>query len=93
MTARRRARGLLALRYALPAAIVLTGLVVLVADRTLSGLEAFALCSGVGGSVFLLNALYRYGVRGDAERDDEEAARRFLDEHGHWPDEPPPPGR
>jgi hypothetical protein len=32
--------------------------------------------------------LYRIGVQGDRDRDREEDARRFFDEHGRWPDEP-----
>jgi hypothetical protein len=32
--------------------------------------------------------LYRIGVAGDRDRDREEEARRFFDEHGRWPDEP-----
>jgi hypothetical protein len=34
----------------------------------------------------LLNVLYRIGMQGDRERDREEEARRFFDEHGRWPD-------
>jgi hypothetical protein len=35
-----------------------------------------------GLSVWIINALYRFGVRGDRERDDEDRARTFFDEHG-----------
>ncbi len=28
-------------------------------------------------------------LTGDDERSDEDEARRFFDEHGHWPDEDP----
>ena len=35
----------------------------------------------------MLNALYRLGVSGDREREEEEDARTFLDVHGRWPDE------
>jgi hypothetical protein len=42
-------------------------------------------------SVWLINALYRLGVRGDREHDDEDRARTFFDEHGYWPDDHPPP--
>ena len=38
-------------------------------------------------AVLLLNVLFRIGVEGDKERDREEEARRFFDEHGRWPDE------
>jgi hypothetical protein len=34
-----------------------------------------------------LNALFRYRLAGDRERDDEDAARDYFDEHGDWPDE------
>ena len=74
-------------RYALPAVIAVVGVLVLVLDRTLTGLEGFAMGIGVAGSILLLNLLYRIGVAGDRERDDEEAARVYFDEHGRWPDE------
>jgi hypothetical protein len=35
----------------------------------------------------LLNELYRLGMRGDQERDAEDAARAYFDRYGHWPDE------
>ena len=44
----------------------------------------------VWGSAFALivwNLLFRIGFSGDKEREKEEAARRYLMEHGHWPDE------
>ena len=44
-------------------------------------------------AVLLLNVLYRIGVQGDKERDTEQSARDFFDEHGHWPDEPPSAAR
>jgi hypothetical protein len=37
--------------------------------------------------VLLLNVLFRAGVKGDRERQEEEAARAYFDEHGRWPDE------
>jgi hypothetical protein len=38
-------------------------------------------------AVLLLNFLFRIGIEGDKERDREEAARRYFDEHGRWPGE------
>ena len=32
-------------------------------------------------------------LQGDPERGDEDAARDFFDQHGHWPDESGPPPR
>ncbi len=45
----------------------------------ISILGAFA---GIGWLVFKI-------MSGDDDRADEDAARRFFDEHGHWPDEDP----
>ena len=83
----RRDRRLLAVRYGLPALALLAGVAALAFDRTIIGLEGLAMGIGVAGSILLLNVLYRVGVSGDRERDREEAAREYLDEHGHWPDE------
>jgi hypothetical protein len=84
---KRSDRTMLAVRYVLPGAIVLAGVIVLIVNRSLNGLEGFAMGIGVAGSVLLLNILYRVGVAGDRERDEEEAARVYFDEHGRWPDE------
>jgi len=78
---------MIALRYGLPALILLAGFVALLLSDTLTGLEGLAMGIGVAGSVLLLNVLYRVGVKGDLERDEEEAARVYYDEHGRWPDE------
>jgi hypothetical protein len=78
-------------RYVIPGTIVLAGILALILVDSINGLEGFVLGIGVAGSVLLLNVLYRVGVSGDAERDREAEARDYLDEHGHWPDEPPRP--
>ena len=82
-----RSKTMLAVRYVLPAVVALVGIVIFVVDRSLIGLEGFVLFVGAGGSILLLNVLHRIGVSGDAERDREEAARAYFDEHGRWPDE------
>ena len=87
---------MIAVRYGVPAVILLAGIVALLVSDTLTGLEGLAMGIGVAGSILLLNVLYRVGVSGDLERADEEAARVFYDEHGRWPDEdtgPEPPAR
>ena len=84
---KRSANTMIAVRYVLPAVIALTGLIVLIFNQTISGLEGFAMGIGVAGSILLLNVLYRIGVSGDRERDEEEAARVYFDRHGRWPDE------
>jgi hypothetical protein len=86
-TGKHTAGTMLAVRYVLPAAIFLVGVLALVFNRTINGLEGFAMGIGVAGSILLLNVLYRIGVSGDRERDEEEAARVYFDRHGRWPDE------
>ncbi len=45
---------------------------------------------GGGLSVLMINALYRLGVSGDEERARHEDGWRYFEEHGEWPDDPPP---
>lgn len=78
-------------RYGIPAALILLGLIALVArgaDDT--SYELAAMSIGGGLAVLLLNWVFRFGVKGDVEREEEDAARAYFDEHGHWPDEAPP---
>jgi hypothetical protein len=78
-----------AIRYGLPAALVLAGFVILlVADGSVKW-DGWAMCVGAGLALLLLNVLFRYGAKGDEERDAEEAAREYFGEHGRWPDEKP----
>lgn len=81
-------------RYGLPALMVLAGAVLWVArDFDRAGLETGLSLGGAALALLFLNWFYRIGVAGDHERDAEADARRFYAENGHWPDEPPPPGR
>jgi hypothetical protein len=75
-------------RYGVPLAILVTGVVVfaVVSDREVA-VEIGAMFWGVAVAVFLLNFFFRMGVSGDVDRDREEEARAYFDEHGHWPDE------
>jgi len=50
------------------------------------GIAAGALFFSAATAILLLNVLYRIGVEGDKERDREEQARVYFDEHGRWPD-------
>ena len=80
---------LFTVRYVLPAVLVLAGLVLLVAVEGPLRWDGWAMCVGSGLSILLLNGLFRYGANGDHERDAEIAAREYLSQHGHWPDEAP----
>jgi hypothetical protein len=76
-----------AIRYGLPAALIVAGFVILIVADGSVRWDGWAMCVGAGLSVLLLNVLFRMGARGDDERDAEEAAREYFARHGHWPDE------
>jgi hypothetical protein len=78
---------LLTVRYGLPVAIFLLGIAFLIIDPGSDGLGGFIAATGAALAVLLLNVLFRAGVAGDRERDEEEAARAYYDRHGRWPDE------
>jgi hypothetical protein len=79
-----------AIRYGIPAALVVAGFVILAfADGSVRW-DGWAMCVGAGLAVLLLNLLFRLGARGDTERDAEEAAREYFARHGRWPDDPKP---
>ena len=72
-----------AVRYGIPAVLFIAGMVV----WATGGVAAGALFISAATAVLLLNVLFRIGVEGDKDRDREDEARRFFDEHGRWPDE------
>jgi hypothetical protein len=76
------------LRYVLPAGVLLGGLIVMALGSE-ADLEGGAGIVSAGLAIYAMNWLYRASVDGDRVRDEEEAARIYLDEHGHWPDESP----
>jgi len=79
---------MIVLRYLLPAAVLLAGLIVMALGSE-ADLEGGAGIVSAGLAIYAMNWLYRASVEGDRMRDDEEAARTYLDPHGHWPDESP----
>ncbi|MFZ0386807.1 MAG: hypothetical protein WAL22_14165 [Solirubrobacteraceae bacterium] len=93
--ARRTGTFTLFVRYGIGWIMVVAGFVLLVLNPGGFGVEGFSMSVGGGLSVLLLNWMFRLGVSGDRERDREEQARRYLEQHGHWPDEEPdqPPRR
>jgi hypothetical protein len=74
--------GVLVVRYGIPVALLIAGFVV---AGTSGSIVAGAMFISAATAVLLLNVLYRIGVQGDRERDREEEARRYFDEHGRWP--------
>ena len=77
-----------ALRYALPAVMVLFGVIVMVMGSE-SNAEGGAGIVSAGLAVYAMNWLYRASIDGDRVREEEEAARTYLTVHGRWPDEAP----
>jgi hypothetical protein len=80
---------LVVVRYVIPVAAVVAGIVTFLVAPDASRYEGAAGFIGAGLSILLLDVLYRAGVSGDRDRDEEERARTYFDEHGHWPDEEP----
>jgi hypothetical protein len=77
---------LLLVRYVVPGAIVLAGIVAL-CFGTVDSLYGGVSLIGAGLSVALISWAYRIGVDGDADRAAEDQARRYYDRFGRWPDE------
>jgi hypothetical protein len=75
------------LRYGIPAVLVLAGFVILFTVDSSLRWDGFAMCVGAGLSVLLLNWLFRFGAKGDEERDREVAAREEFARTGKWPDD------
>lgn len=75
-------------RYGIAGALIVAGQVVLAVDNGPrgAGWEGWALFTGAGVAILLLNLLFRMGVEGDRDREREERARQYFDEHGRWPD-------
>ena len=75
-------------RYGIPGLIFLAGCIVMAVDSdSQRGVEIGAMLVGSAFAVLLMNVFFRIGADGEKDRDKEEAARVFFDEHGHWPDE------
>ena len=88
---------LTATRVWLPLAIAAAGVVAIViggdnpsfvsdnADSVLSAAGVALLL--VALIVWMINWMFRMSVQSNRDRDEEEAARRYFDEHGRWPGE------
>ena len=85
--------GVLIVRYGVGALMVSAGVVVLIISPAGMGFDGFALAVGGGLSVVLFNVLFRLGLSSEADREEEERARTYFDEHGEWPEDKPREGR
>jgi hypothetical protein len=82
-----RQLGLQTVRYGLPAAMALGGLVALALGGDAAGFGVVLLGSAL--IVLLINVLFRVSIVSNRERDAEEQARDYYARHGRWPDEGP----
>lgn len=80
-------------RYGIGAAMIAGGVVMIILNPGGLGVDGFAMAVGGGLSVLMINFLFRLGASGDRERQREEDARAYFDEHGVWPDEDGTVGR
>jgi hypothetical protein len=86
-------RTLFVVRYVLPSALTLAGLILIAIHPRGAALHGGLGIIGAGLAAFLFAFLAKVSMTGDTFRDHEEEARRFFDEHGHWPDEDPSKAR
>jgi Na+-transporting methylmalonyl-CoA/oxaloacetate decarboxylase gamma subunit len=77
--------GLTAVRYGIPLAFAIAGVVVLARGGDEAGLGVVLL--GSGFLVLLINVLFRMSVVSNREREAEERARETFAREGRWPDE------
>jgi hypothetical protein len=68
----------------LPLVVALAGLVLMSFGSDVD-LEGGASLVSAGLAIYFINWLFRIGVTGDQEREREDAARDYFDEHGRWP--------
>jgi hypothetical protein len=80
--------GIRLVRYGLPAAILLAGVIILIVVPGTAGEEGVVTMFGICLCVALFNSLIRLGVSGDRDRDKEQAARDQYERTGVWPDDP-----
>jgi hypothetical protein len=63
------------------------------ASVTMSGMaETIWSIIALLGAILVVGMIAYFIATGRHDREDDEAARRYFDEHGHWPDESPRPG-
>jgi hypothetical protein len=80
-----RQLGLHAVRYGLPLAMTIGGIVALELGDAAAGFGVVLI--GCAGIVLLINVLFRLSIISNKERDEEERARERFEREGRWPDE------
>lgn len=78
-------------RYGLPLLVLIVGCVVLFLLSHEAALVGAIMIAAFAFKAIFLGEAFRIGFSGgNKDREDEVAAREFLSQHGHWPDEAPP---
>jgi hypothetical protein len=76
-------------RTALPLGIAVAGVVAIVLGHGHTSLAgAGVVLLGTALIVWMLGWLFRMSLESNRDREREEEARRYFDEHGRWPDDP-----
>jgi hypothetical protein len=78
-----------AMRYGLPAALLLAAVTLLFVDREWTRIDGFAMLIGSALSLLVLDGLYRLSASSERDRDAEERARAFFSAHGYWAEDGP----
>ena len=75
-------------RVWLPVAVALAGVVAIILGRghTAAAGAGVGLII-VGIIIWMVNWMFRMSVESNRDREREEEAREYFDEHGRWPDE------
>jgi drug/metabolite transporter (DMT)-like permease len=80
---------LTATRLGVPLAMAVAGVALIVAvhghDNSTSAAGVSLIIAAL--IVWMINWMFRMSVRSNRDRDREEEARRYFDQHGRWPDE------
>jgi membrane protein implicated in regulation of membrane protease activity len=75
-------------RVWLPLAISAVGVVAIVLGHARTPMAgAGVVLLGIGLIVWMLNWMFRMSVESNQDRETEERAREYFDEHGRWPGE------
>jgi hypothetical protein len=75
-------------RVWLPLAIATLGVIAIVLGHGHTALAgAGVVLLGTALIVWMVNWLFRMSVESNRDREREEQARRYFDEHGRWPDD------
>jgi hypothetical protein len=77
--------GLVVVRYGIPLAMTIAGIVCLVHGGDVAGTGVVLI--GSAGIVLLINVLFRLSLVSNREREQEERARDEFDRSGRWPGE------